>query len=215
MSQLTPPPTARELPRRERRKLEVRHRILEASVGLFDERGIAATKVSEISERADVAQKTFFNHFPTKQHLLRALAEDSLRRILVDVEDVRKRGRSTGERIGLFFSTLVENAEAAERQGPMHRELISELVHALHDSPEESELVRRLHDAFAQIVAEGIEDGELPRDHDPETLGDVVLGTFYSLIFNWAHRENYPLRARANAAARFLASALGTGEASP
>ncbi len=55
---------APELTRRERRKREVRGRILAAAVGLFDERGFGATKVAEICERADVAHKTFFNHFP-------------------------------------------------------------------------------------------------------------------------------------------------------
>jgi AcrR family transcriptional regulator len=198
-----------DLSRRERRKLEVRYRILEAAVSLFNERGIRETKVSEISERADVAHKTFFNHFPSKQHLLRALAEDALRQILVDIEEVRKQGRTTRERIELFFSSLADNAGEA---GPMHRELITELVHALHDSQEESELVRRLHDSFAEIVADGVEAGELRASHDVETLTDVVLGTYYSLIFNWAHRDGFPLRERATAAASFLASALGPEE---
>jgi len=198
-----------DLSRRQRRKLEVRYRILEAAIALFDTQGIRETKVSEISTRADVAQKTFFNHFPTKQHLLRALAEDALRQMLVDVEDVRKQGRTTEERIELFFSSLAVHAGEA---GPMHRELITELVHALHDSQEESELVRRLHDAFAEIVSDGELAGELRPGHDVETLTDVVLGTFYSLIFNWAHRDDFPLRERAMAAARFLAAALGPEE---
>jgi AcrR family transcriptional regulator len=198
-----------DLTRRERRKLEVRYRILEAAIALWNEQGIRETKVSEISDRADVAHKTFFNHFPTKQHLLRALAEDALRQILVDIEAVRKQGRTTRERIELFFSSLAENAGDA---GPMHRELITELVHALHDSQEESELVRRLHDAFEEIVCDGERAGDLRPGHDVETLTDVVLGTFYSLIFNWAHRDDFPLRERANAAASFLADALGPEE---
>ena len=203
------PPASPDLSRRERRKLEVRDRILAAAGALFDERGVGDTKLSEISDRADVAHKTFFNHFPTRQHLLRALAEDALQRMFVDLEDVRKRGRSTRERIELFFASL---AEHAERAGPMHRELVSELVHALHDSPEESQLVRRLHDAFAAIVQDGVAAGDLPARHSVETVTDVVLGSFYSLIFGWAHREGFPLRARSLAAASFLVGALESQE---
>ena len=61
--------------RRERRKHELRERILEASRELFDAQGVATTTVAEICERADVAQKTFFNHFETKPQLLREIAE--------------------------------------------------------------------------------------------------------------------------------------------
>jgi len=69
-----PPREGPEIGRRERRKLEVRGRILAASVELFDKKGIEDTKVLEICERADVAHKTFFNHFPSKRHLLRVIA---------------------------------------------------------------------------------------------------------------------------------------------
>ena len=56
-------PVPIETSRRERRKLEVRERIVEAAIALFDEQGFEATKVADICERADVANKTFFNHF--------------------------------------------------------------------------------------------------------------------------------------------------------
>ena len=40
----------------------------------------------------------------------------------------------------------------------------------------------------------------------------MVLGAFYALMFNWAHREGYALRKQALAAARFLGDALAAGE---
>ena len=70
---------ARPVGRRERRKLEVHARILEANLELFDARGAEATKVQDICERADVAHKTFFNHFASKRHLLREVARASTR----------------------------------------------------------------------------------------------------------------------------------------
>ena len=51
--------------RRERRKQEVRSRILEAANELFPIDGFQETRVDDICERADVAHKTFFNHFST------------------------------------------------------------------------------------------------------------------------------------------------------
>ncbi|HIF98284.1 MAG TPA: TetR/AcrR family transcriptional regulator, partial [Myxococcales bacterium] len=107
-----------ELGRRERRKLEVRARIREAGVALFDTRGIQATTIQDICERADVAQKTFFNHFPSRRHLLREIAQASLGQLLLDIEAVRKLPTSTREKIHAFFARIADNADEA---GPMHR----------------------------------------------------------------------------------------------
>lgn len=60
------------LGRRERKKLATRRRILEAALGLFEEKGYEATTVEEIAQRADVAKGTVFNYFPQKRAFLLA-----------------------------------------------------------------------------------------------------------------------------------------------
>jgi hypothetical protein len=37
---------------------------------------------------------------------------------------------------------------------------------------------------------------------------ELFLGAYYSLVFSWAHLEDYPLRRQALAAARLLGDAL-------
>ncbi len=202
---LTEPGPGGALTRRERRKLEVRTRILEAGVSLFEERGIQTTKVVEICERADVAHKTFFNHFPSKQHLLREIAKAALAQLLMDIEDARKQPESTRGRIQHFFAHLAENADQA---GPMHRELLAEIVHAAHEVGNEAEQARQLHDAFGAIIYDGVAAGDLSDRHDPETLTEMLMGAFYVLMFNWANVDGYPLRERALATARFLADVM-------
>ena len=195
-----------ELSRRERRKLEIRDRILEAGVALFDERGLEATRVAEICERADVANKTFFNYFPTKQALLEEIAHRGLEQLLVDIEDARKRPGSTRERIHHYFEHLACNAEEV---GPMHRELLTEIIQiASRQTSLEPQQARRVRDAFGAIVEDGLALGDLSRAHEPETLTEMLMGGFYVLMFNWANLERYPLRERALAMARFLGDAI-------
>ncbi len=194
-----------DLSRRERRKLEVRTRIFEAAAELFAERGYDVTKVSEVCERADVAHKTFFNHFPSKQHLLRELASHSLDKLLLDIETARKEGGSTRERLELFFDSTSEHAEEA---GPMNRDFMTELVHAVHESPAKSEHARKLHDAFGAIVEDGLDAGDVTRRHDAETLTEMILGAYYVLMFNFANLDDFPFRKQATAVARFLGDAL-------
>jgi len=196
--------------RRERRKLEVRARLLAAAEALFDQHGIAATRISEICERADVAQKTFFNHFATKQDLLRALAGSFLEELLVDVEAARKRPGGTPERLTAFFACIVENALQA---GPMRRELLTEIIHVSQTQRSGSQNARALRDAFGALVADGLAAGDVTRAHSRETLTDMILGAFYVLMFNWAHLEGYALRRQALAAARFLGDAMAASPA--
>ena len=132
-------PSPPELSRRERRKLEVRGRILAAAMRLFDEHGYAATKVSEISDRADVAHKTFFNHFPSKQHLLQAIAQDAMNEQLAGIEELRKRPMSTRERVIRFFGWVADRAEDA---GAMRPELLHEIIRFTHAHHPEGEARR-------------------------------------------------------------------------
>lgn len=194
-----------QLSRRERRKLEVRSRLLEAAEALFDARGVAASRITEICERADVAEKTFFNHFAGKQDLLREIAAQALGRLLLRLEEARKRPGTTRERLVAFFRCIAETVEAA---GSMHRELVTEMIHVGHEARLEGEQARVLKDAFGALVADGLAAGELTRRHPAETLTEMALGAFYALMFNWAHLEGYPLRRRALAAARFLGDAM-------
>ena len=198
---------AADLSRRERRKLELRGRMLEAALTLFDERGVHATKVADICARADVAQKTFFNHFASKGQLLRELAEEASQQLLAQIEDARKHGRSTRDRLERFFGGVAERAAVANSA---HRELLTELIHAIHESGTEPDQARRLHAAFGNLVNDGLAAGDVTPRHAPETLTEVVMGAYYALMFNWANLDAYPIRERARAAARFLADALAS-----
>jgi AcrR family transcriptional regulator len=199
------PTEAGDLTRRERRKLEVRTRILEAAAGLFAERGFDVTKVAEICDRADVAHKTFFNHFQSKRELLNEIARFGLENLLVDIEDARKQPGPTSSRIQYFFSCIADNASEA---GPMHRELLTEILRAAHDERNEPEQeARRLHDAFASLVRDGLDAGDLTTRHSSETLTEMLMGAYYVLMMNWANLPGYPLHERALETARFLSEA--------
>jgi AcrR family transcriptional regulator len=202
VARLAPP----ELPtRRERRRREVHDRILEAAVDRFEHQGVEATKIDDICAVADVAQKTFFNHFPTKQHLIREIAATWLRELLTIVEEIRRTPGTTRERLDRFFAHIAADNEAAS---PMRRELLMEVIRLVHDDRAEAEPSRRLHASFGTLLREGVRAGDVTRAHPVAALTEVVVGSFYALMLNWVGIDGYPIRARATAVARFLGDAL-------
>jgi len=74
-SLLNGPAPDEEMNRRERRSCKTRERLFRAAMTLFRDRGFHKTTVEDITNAADVGKGTFFNYFPSKDHILSVLAE--------------------------------------------------------------------------------------------------------------------------------------------
>ena len=190
--------------RRERRRLELRQRLLEAARDLFEERGYDESKVSAICERADVAYGTFFNHFPTKLDLLGALADQSVQEVAEGLEELTKQGGSIADQLIELFEGGAQSFEGLDAK---QRELLARIQKlAYADSPEDRD--RRFHAAFEEFLRRGVEAGRVRDDIPVETLAEVLSATFAQMSLSWLHFDDYPVRERAGAPARVLAPIL-------
>ena len=77
--------------RRERTKAANRAAILAAALDVFAEQGYEATGVRDIIRRTDLASGTFYNYFPDKEAIFRALVEETGR-------EARRRSTPAGPR---------------------------------------------------------------------------------------------------------------------
>ncbi|ORA79245.1 TetR/AcrR family transcriptional regulator [Mycobacterium malmoense] len=187
--------------RLERRKLEVREKILAAAFELFLSQGVAATTLEEICERADVANRTFFNHFATRQDMIRALAE----RRLVNLRDVvfDRADQPIPDRLVGVFDDI---ATALIGSGDTYREMIGEM---LSTSGYGIQRGFNLHDTFVELVKEGVARGEVSVRHDAETLADIIVGALSGGILNWTIDRTYSLKTNLHNLGVALAELLG------
>jgi len=63
-----------QLKQRAQRQADTRRRILEATVALHAERGLVATQVTDVAQRAGVDRVTVYRHFPDPASLFKACA---------------------------------------------------------------------------------------------------------------------------------------------
>ena len=99
--------------RRERTKAANRAAILEAALEVFGELGYDAASVRDVIRRTDLASGTFYNYFPDKAAIFRALVEQTGDEARRRVRTARINARSAREFVGdayrAYFEFMVED----------------------------------------------------------------------------------------------------------
>ncbi len=192
--------------RRERRKRELREHIYEVSRQLFASQGHAATTVEQISEAADIAPATFFNHFQNKRAVLLEMTGEvvtHLQRLLDQAIDDEERG------IRAQFAGLADHAaNEIEQARAIAREVMLTIVGSETKPGETAPYLVQVHEPFAAIVRTGQERGEVRTDLDAEFLAEMVIGIFNATITNWLADPQYPIEKRIRQAADFATQAI-------
>ena len=101
--------------RRERTKAANRAAILAAALDVFAEEGYEAAGVRDIIRRTELASGTFYNYFPDKEAIFRALAEETGSEARRRVRAARWRARTAEEFVEggfrAFFEYIVEERQ--------------------------------------------------------------------------------------------------------
>jgi AcrR family transcriptional regulator len=99
--------------RRERTKAANRAAILEAALAVFGEMGYDAASVRDVIRRTDLASGTFYNYFPDKEAIFRALVEQTGDEARRRVRSARANARSAREFVEdayrAYFEFMVED----------------------------------------------------------------------------------------------------------
>ncbi|GAB3291000.1 TetR family transcriptional regulator [Parasphingorhabdus pacifica] len=172
--------------RRRRRTARTREKIEAAALELFTEQGFATTTVEQIAEAADIAPRTFFRHFPSKDSVLFGDRTRELERVRTVVS-----ARPAGEHVMRSFAiALLDAAERMELDREQHllrARLLADLEIA--DDYEFHLLRQRWVEDMASLISErlGTRNHSDPR---PVTWAMVLMSCFASALHTWLSRTD-------------------------
>jgi AcrR family transcriptional regulator len=161
-------PTERTLAR----TAETRRRIVVAARELIARGGYAEAQVASVASRAGVATGTVYRHFPSKADLFAEVFREASQH---EVDAVTAAATESG---GSAVSRIATAVETFARRALRGRRLAWALIAEPVDPAVEAERLvfrRAYRDAFAGVIADGVESGELPAQ-DPELSAAALVG---------------------------------------
>jgi AcrR family transcriptional regulator len=167
------------------RRLLVESQIMAAATRLFAERGFAGTNLQDIAEATGLTRPALYHYFKSKESLLSRLVTELTESPAEELERIRTRAdASVRERLhDMAFAVALQQATNPER--------FRLLVRSEAELPEGlSEIYatgrRQVLKAFATVIDEGVQSGEL-RPVDARTSALGVIG-----LCNWVAWWHHP-----------------------
>ena len=207
------PATSTSIPsnRRERQSLERRERLFRAALDLFAHKGFAETTVEDITNAADLGKGTFFNYFPSKEHILLAFGEMQLGKLRAAADEARAKNEPTR----VFLRSLGARMTQEPIRNPS---IIRILLQAfLSNTPvRESmmDLQARVIAIHTEIIHLGQQRGEIRDDLPPEVLANVFRQTVFGTLLIWSLYGDATLLSRIEDAFEVLWTGLAPRKAS-
>jgi len=158
--------------RPEARRAETRERIVTAARELIAEGGYVAAQIAAVAERAGVAVGTVYRHFPSKSDLFAEVFREASQH---EVDAMRGAIHATK---GPAADRIAAGIEVFARRALRGRRLAWALLAEPVDPAVEAERLHFRHsyrDLMAEVIAEGIEAGDLP-DQDVEATAAALIG---------------------------------------
>lgn len=203
-------PSRPAVSRRERRSADIRERLFRAALRLFAEKGFAETTVEDITEAADVGKGTFFNYFPSKDHILLAFSDMQLGKL----EELVAHFRNSDQSLRDFFQELTQRMTEEPLRNPgMIRAL---LLGYLSSSAVREVMTEKQEHALAlhtQIIEIGQSRGELRKDIPAIEIAHVFRQTIFGTLLMWSVTGDAKLRDRIRAALHMVWSGIAPADA--
>ena len=187
--------------RRLRRSAELRERLFRAALSLFAKKGYAETTVEDITQEADLGKGTFFNYFPSKEHVLMAFGEMQLAKLEIFVRDAQQSDLPMRD---ILHKLVLRMTEEPVRNPAIVRAL---LLANLSSAAVRGAMLR-IHDRnrvlLGKLIRRGQERGEIRTDFPPEEIAQVWRQTIFGTLLFWSLLGDHTLAERIEQSLNFF-----------
>ena len=194
--------------RRERRSADIRERLFRSALELFAQKGFAETTVEDITEAADVGKGTFFNYFPSKDHILLAFSDMQLGKLEQSVEELRDSGQSLEE---FMRRLVVRMSEEPLRNPGMIRAILLGYLSSIPVREAMTAKQNRAHQLHTEIVEIGQARGEIRTDLPAAEIAYAFRQTILGTLLIWSVTGDASLRDRIDSALHLLWTGIAPG----
>jgi AcrR family transcriptional regulator len=169
---------------RQRRKQARPQELLDAALGLFVEKGYAATRAEEVAARAGVSKGTLYLYYPSKEDLLKAVVRHNVVNQIAEGADfIRQFAGTTSELLATVLRLWWERMGDTPAAG-----VVKLMLSEARNFPDIAqfyvdEVIEPSHAMLAQMLRRGIERGEF-RPVDVTEVVHVLVAPLLFLVMN-------------------------------
>ncbi|WP_418791617.1 TetR/AcrR family transcriptional regulator [Phosphitispora sp. TUW77] len=167
---------------RERKKEATKIGILNAAIELINKHGFAETTMQQISDKADVALRTLYNYFPSKESIVATYIHSVVENEAQIRWDQIINLDSTYDK--LFFMCRISAQWMAEN--PTLIEVYALEPRQYFFGPETEEIPRSGYEGIVEkVIAIGQEQGDISRAFSAAVITQQYMGVYYCNILTW------------------------------
>jgi AcrR family transcriptional regulator len=163
---------------RERKNTEVKQALFTAAMELFRENGFEATSVQAIADRAGYSRATYFNHFGTKQSVLRHYGQDLQERIAQSLVEAPPGSSPLARLRWVLFAMAREADRHVDDLKLIYRHSLSDPDYLARPTPAR----QRVFEMVCALVVEAQNGGAIRGDHPAKVIAFHILSLYNGAV---------------------------------
>jgi len=182
------PMPASTMPRRERKKHQTRQALEDTAWQLFTEQGYDATTITDITDRVDVAERTFFRYFDNKEAVLFGGWREDLNGLAATIRD-RPHQEPPWDALRGAVLAVAEQYEADRERNMIRARLMTDIPTV--SGYQRQVILPTWEDVLATALAQrlGVEhDGDLR----PHAFAGAAVAAIHAAVVNWLNAGGHP-----------------------
>lgn len=173
----------------------VRQRILDTAARLFHQQGYNSTGINQLIEEADVAKASLYQHFRTKDDILKAYLMETSQAWFAGVNEILSRPISAKDQVLAMFDMIHDFSLAVDFRGCNFQNALIELNINETDT---RQFIQGHKSRMAQVFA------DLLADADSDVANEIALLFEGALITSQLYHSMEPVSTARRIAARLI-----------